>query len=136
MHACVLVADEGELYALLDHFAKNDGEEDKPEARWDYFGIGGRFEGALPLKSPRKIRRLFGLLPAKYISGASVAKKAEVDCERLLSDPPAAVYFLGKLHECPLFAEGEKLKRWEKEFRAVFDQIPADTTLRIVDAHS
>ena len=135
MHSCVLVADEGELYALLDRFAKSE-EEEKPTARWDYFGIGGRFDGALPLKKPRIVRRLFGLLPGGQTIRASVAKKSEVDCDQFLVDPPVAIFFRGELRECPLFAEKESLKRWQDEFRRLFDQIPEDRTLRIVDAHS
>jgi hypothetical protein len=136
MHACVLVADEGEIYELLNRFANYDGDEEKPEARWDYFGIGGLFEGALPLKTPRTVRRLFGLLSSKQISHATIAKKAEIDCACFLAEPPAALYFRGVLYECPLFAQGDALARWDEEFRRVFASIPEDTTLRIVDAHT
>ena len=106
MHMCVLVADDGEIYTVLDRFAKSDHEKPKPDSRWDYFGIGGLFEAALPLRQPRKLRRLGGLLPAGQTSRVSVAKKLEIDQQAFLADPPTALFFRGQLYECPLFAQG------------------------------
>lgn len=136
MHTCVLVADDRDIYDALDRFTKYDYEEPKPDSKWDFFGIGGRFEGALPLKQPRKLRRLFGLLPAGQTSRVSVAKKSEIDQQAFLAEPPVALFFRDQLYECPLFAEGEALAKWQAEFRQRFAQIPDDTTLQIVDAHS
>ena len=136
MHTCVLVADERNIYEALNRFSNHDHDEPKPDSRWDYFGIGGRYEGALPLKHPRKLRRFFGLLPAGETSRVSVAKKSEIDQETFLADPPAALFFRDQLYESPLFAEGEALATWQAEFRQRFAAIPDDTTLQIVDAHS
>ena len=136
MHTCVLVAEDGEIYAVLDRFTKYDHEDPKPDSRWDFFGIGGRFEGALPLRRPRQLRRFFGLLSAGQTSRVSVAKKSEIDQQVFLADPPTALFFRGELYECPLFAEGEALAKWQAEFRQRFADIPDDTTLQIVDAHS
>ena len=136
MHTCVLVAHDGDIYYALDRFANYDGDEPKPDARWDYFGIGGRYDGALPLKQPRQLRRLFGLLPAGSTRQVSVAKKFEVDQEAFLAEPPAALFYRGQLYECPLFAEGEALSVWQAEFRRRFAEIPDSMTLQIVDAHS
>lgn len=135
MHTCVLVADGRDIYEALDRFADYD-EEPKPDGRWDYFGIGGRYEGALPLLKPRKLRRFFGLLPVGQTRNVSVAKKSEIDQVAFLAEPPAALFFQDQLYECPAFAEGEELMRWQKEFRQRFSEIPDDTTLQIVDAHS
>lgn len=136
MHTCVLVADGRDIYEALDRFTKYDHDEPKPDSRWDFFGIGGRFEGALPLSQPRQRRRFFGLLPARQTSRVSVAKKSEIDQQAFLADPPAALFFRDQLYECPLFAEGEALAKWQAEFRQRFADIPDDTTLQIVDAHS
>ena len=136
MHTCVLVADDGDIYDVLDRFANHDDDEPKPDARWDYFGIGGRYEGALPLKQPRQLRRFFGLLPAGTTSHVSVAKKSEVDQEAFLAAPPMVLFYRGQLYECPLFAEGEALSVWQAEFRRRFSEIPDTMTLQIVDAHS
>ena len=136
MHTCVLVADGRDIYELLDRFATYDHRENTPESRWDYFGVGGRFANALPLRNPRKLRRCFGLLPAGTTSHASVARKHEVDQQAFLTNPPAALFFQDQLYECPLFAEGEELSQWQSEFRRLFAKIPEDTTLQIVDAHS
>ena len=136
MHTCVLVADGRDIYEALDRFANFDGASEKPDAKWDYFGIGGRFDGALPLQQPRQLRRFFGLLPAGRTSRVSVAKKSEIDQDAFLADPPAALFFRDQLYECPLFAEGEALAKWQAEFRQQFAKIPDDTILQIVDAHS
>ena len=136
MHMCVLVADDRDIYDALHRFTKYDHEPLKPESKWDFFGIGGRFEGALPLKQPRKLRRFFGLLPAGQTSKASVAKKSEIDQQAFLTEPPTALFFRDKLYVCPLFAKGEVLQNWQAEFRKRFAEIPDDTTLQIVDAHS
>jgi hypothetical protein len=136
MHTCVLVADSRDIYEALDRFTKYDHDEPKPDSRWDFFGIGGRFEGALPLRQPRQVRRFFGLLPAGQTSRVSVAKKSEIDQQAFLTDPPTALFFRGELYECPLFAEGEVLAKWQTEFRQRFAEIPDDTALQIVDAHS
>ena len=136
MHTCVLVADDRDIYEALDRFTKYDHEEEKPDSKWDFFGIGGRFEGALPLRQPRQLRRFFGLLPAGQTSRVSVAKKADIDQQAFLAEPPAALFFRDQLFECPLFAERETLAKWQAEFRRRFAEIPDDTTLQIVDAHS
>ena len=136
MHTCVLVADDRNIYEALDRFTNYDHEPRKPDSRWDFFGIGGRFEGALPLKQPRQMRRFFGLLPAGNTSRVSVAKKSEIDEQAFLAAPPTAIFFKDRLYECPLFAEGETLADWQAEFRRIFAEIPDETTLHIVDAHS
>jgi hypothetical protein len=39
------------------------------------------------------------------------------------------------LYECPLFAEGAALAKWQAEFRQRFAELPDETILQIVDAH-
>jgi hypothetical protein len=136
MHTCVLVADDRDIYVLRDRFARYDHREDTPDSRWDHFGVGGRFADALPLRHPRPIRRFFGLVSAGATSRASIAKKCEIDQDAFLADPPAALFYLDQLYECPLFADGDALANWRAEFRQRFAEIPEETTLQIVDAHS
>jgi len=136
MHTCVLVADDRDIYIALDRFTNYDADEPKPDSKWDYFGVGGCYEGFLVLKQPRSLRKFFGLLPAGETSRVSVATKAEIDQEALLAAPPDAIFFEDHLYECPLFAEGEALDEWRAEFRRRFYDIPPETTLQIVDAHS
>jgi hypothetical protein len=136
MHTCVLVADDRDIYEVLDRFARYDCREVTSESRWDFFGIGGRFANALPLKQPRQLRRFFGLLSGGITSRASIAKKYEIDQQAFLVDPPTALFFCDRLYECPLFAQGDALANWQAEFRRRFAEIPEETTLQIVDAHS
>lgn len=135
MHTSVLVADEGDVYELLDQFAAYDGDPDCEDARWDNFGVGGNFAGALPLLRRRAWRRMLPFLP-RWLTGASVARKSEVDKSAFLQDPPAALFFRGILYECPLTDEPEGMAEWVATFCKLFDEIPEGTTLQIVDAHS
>ena len=136
MHTCVLVADSRDIYEALARFTNYEDDEPTADSRWDYFGIGGRYEGALPLRKSRPLRRFFGLLPAGETTRVSVAKKSEIDQQAFLVEPPAALFFRDQLYESPLFAEGDELLQWQAEFRQRFAEIPDDTTLQIVDAHS
>ena len=136
MHRSVLVADSGDIYELLYPWSKYEDDAPKPQAKFDYFGVGGRFEGYFHLKQPRQLRKFFGLFSAGSTTRVSVAKKYEIDQDSLLRDPPAALFFRGELYECPLFAEGDKLSKWKMEFAQQFAQVPDDSTLQIVDAHS
>ncbi len=139
MHTSVLVADNGDIYDLLDRFAAYDGEPSSDDARWDNFGVGGIFAGALPLARRSAWRRWLPFVP-RWITGVSVARKSDVDTEALLSNPPMALFFQGVLHECPLSEEPEDdahiLAAWEATFRRLYDEIPEDATLQVVDAHS
>lgn len=134
MHTSVLVADDGDIYDLLDRFAAYDGEFRTEEARWDYMGIGGVFAGALPLTRRRSLRRWIPFAP-RLLTGASVARKFEVDNEALLAEPPMALFFRGRLHECPLSEEVHEVAEWRAMFRQLFADVPENAMLRIVDAH-
>jgi hypothetical protein len=138
MHTCILVADNGDIYDVLYPWSDydNDPNARQPHAKFDWFGIGGRYAGALPLKQPRMLSKFFGLLPPGESRRVSVAKKSEIDLQVFLAEPPAALFFRGSLYESPLFAQGEALEKWQAEFRDRFAQIPDDITLQIVDAHS
>ena len=135
MHTCILVADDRNIYEILDRFANYDEYPPKPDAKWDYFAVGGRFEGRLPLKQPRIVRRFFGLIPVGQTTRASVARKFEIDQQAFLASPPAALFFRDKLYECPLVNDPELIAKWDAEFRERFAVIPDDATLQIVDAH-
>jgi hypothetical protein len=135
---CILVADEGNIYELLFPWSDyNVPEKDRqPYARFDWFGLAKDEEWFLPLKTPRKLRKFFGLLPAGQTMRVSVAKKSEIDQDAFLASPPAALFFKGKLYESPFFAEGAELAKWKDEFRNRFKDIPDNATLQVVDAHS
>lgn len=136
MHFSLLVADDRDIYHVLDRFALYDHREPMPDSRWDYFGISSREDDALPLKRPRPLRRFFGLVSAGSTTCAWVAKKHEVDQPALLADPPAALFFRDRLYECPILCDGDALANWHAEFRRRFAEIPDDTTLQVVDVHS
>jgi hypothetical protein len=120
---------------LLEEFADYDGARTNPKSKFDWFEIGGRFKGMLHLKQAKKTRRFFGLLPGFPVTRVSIAKKDEIDQQRLLSDPPAALLYRRQWSSSPFFAEGEALAKWREEFARLFAEIPDGTTLTIVDCH-
>jgi hypothetical protein len=136
MHTYLLVAGDRKIPEMLEPFADYDGEGNNPDARFDWFEIGGRFAAALPLKNPRRLRRFFGLLPAGFTSNATAARKSEVDHEALLADPPAALLFRGQWLSSPIVLEGRLPEAWRSQFASAFAQIPDETLLTIVDCHS
>jgi hypothetical protein len=107
-----------------------------PKGRVDYYCVGGKWDGFLQLRQPRKLRRLFGLLPPGCTSRVSSAKKSEIDQQALLADPPAALLFRGQWFASPIFADGDALDTWKAQFSRRFSQIPDETTLTVVDIHS
>jgi len=69
---------------------------ENPNARLDCYEVGGRWDGFLQLRSPRRLRRFFGLISAGSTCRVSSARKIEVDQHALLTDPPAAFLFLNQ----------------------------------------
>ena len=136
MHTPVLVADDREIYQVLDRFLLSDHREPTRDSKWDYAAISKQDADAMPLKRPRQLRRFFGLLSAGTTTRAWIAKKYEVDQQAFLADPPAALVFRDRLYECPILPDRGALANWHTEFRQRFTEIPEDTTLQIVDAHS
>lgn len=136
MHTYLLVAGDSEIHEMLEPFADYNGDEDNPNARFDWFEIGGRFGSTLPLKSPRPSRRLFGLLPGASASKVTSARKSEIDQQALLANPPAALLFRGKWLSSPIVLEGKLPETWQSQFASAFHQIPDKTLLTVVDCHS
>jgi hypothetical protein len=136
MHTYLLVAGDGKVPEMLEPFADYGGEGRNPNARFDWFEVGGRFGAALPLKAPRKLRRFFGVFPAGFTSKATEARKSEVDQQALLEDPPAALLFRGQWLASPIVLEGKLPETWRSQFADAFVQIPDGTLLTVVDCHS
>ena len=136
MHTPLMVADEGDIYELLDRYTNYDEETSGPEARWDYFGISRNPIDFFQLKQPKKLRKFFGLIPAGETSQCPVAKKSEIVQEGLLSNPPAALFLDDVLYECPIDCDDESLSNWTALFRDKFMTIAEGRTLQMVDAHS
>lgn len=136
MHTYLLVAGDGKIPELLEPFADYGGEGNNANARFDWFEIGGRFGAALPLKTPRRLKRFFGLLPAGFTSNTTAARKSEVNQEALLADPPAALLFRGQWLSSPIVLEGRLPETWRSQFASAFTQISDETLLTVVDCHS
>lgn len=134
------------LAAKMQEWAREDGGvEDgrlfrwttsNPQAQYDYYKIGGRFDGYLELLRPRPLGFLGRLFGAKPKSRVNVARKSEVDLEAIRKDPPAALLLDGEWHECPISTDPEVLAEWDARFTELFDSIAPDALLTVVDVHS
>jgi hypothetical protein len=135
MHTLLLVIGDG-IDDQLVPFAGWGDNEDNPEAKFDWYEIGGRWKGFLQLRAPRLQKRLFGFLAPRKESRTNTARKHEIDSDALLADPPAAVLFRGQWHEGPIQLDGPPDVEWASQFRNIYNQIPDDAQLTIVDIHS
>ncbi|MBK9580114.1 MAG: hypothetical protein IPO40_23865 [Fibrobacteres bacterium] len=136
-HICILVADKRSIYEALDEFANYDDGRRRKNPMFDYFGLGGRFEGTLTLIEPRKLKKFFGLINAGTTKQANTALKCEIDSEPLLENPPNMLFFDGKLHKSKVgfFDNPAEERKWKTKFAEIFSKIPDSELLQIVDAH-
>jgi hypothetical protein len=107
-----------------------------PDSKYDWYVVGGRFPGCLRLKQPVQPsgwRRLFGAGPKDR---GNQARKADIQQDLLLADPPTALLFEGRWHECPFTSDAAELEKWRTQFAGLFASIPDDALLTVVDMHS
>lgn len=134
------------LAAKMQEWAREDGgvesgrlfrwSTSNPQAQYDYYKIGGRFDGYLELLHPRPPGLLGRLFGAKAKSRVNLARKSEVDLEAIRNDPPAALLLDGQWHECPISTDPETLTEWNVRFARMLDAIAPDALLTVVDVHS
>ena len=132
MHGmCLVVGEKPEL--LLEKYA--DWATDQG-GKFDWFEIGGRFKGYLKLKSPRPVGALKRLFGGRPITEVNQATKQEIDQAAIKANTPTAIIFEGEWLECPLTSEQSALEDWSRTFQTVFERIPSDVLLTVVDFHS
>jgi len=134
MHIYLLVACYGKIPDLLEPFADYGGEGTNEKAKFDWFQVGGMFKAGLPLKQPRKTKRLFGLFTTTA-SRVIIAKKSELELEELLEFPPLAFLFGGRWSESKLLPDEQEAAQWRAELTQRLGEVPDDTTLTVVDCH-
>ena len=101
MHARLLVVGddvEKQLEPFIDPAAFEspaDGVDSprSPNAKYDYYVLGGTWKHSLELKSPRKVPGWFGLF-TKEINKTHTALKSEIKEDALLSHPPVSVLYM------------------------------------------
>lgn len=94
-----------------------------PQSRWDWYTIGGRWEGDLPLKTG---------------DGASAAAIGQIDLDKLPS--PAALVAEGHWQEVGHIgwfgqideSEGEL---WDERVKKILESLSDDTQITLVDCH-
>jgi len=95
-----------------------------PKSKWDWFEVGGRWDGMLVLKDGRTVNE---------------AKKNEVDWSK--TGKAFGILHEGKWHENAkmgwfgMTSDEKSEKRWEKEYQEVMDSIPDDTLITVIDCH-
>ena len=109
---------------------------ENPRSKYDWYQVGGRFAGFLHLREPLPASWWQRLLGKGPIDRASRALKHQVDAGAVLADPPAALLVDGVWHECPLTTDEGRLSAWKSEFAALFEDVPSDSVLTVVDIHS
>lgn len=133
-HSLVIVVSD-HVRDQLEPFA-DWGETNDANAKFDWYEVGGRFNGYLKLKAPRRrgfVARLFG---AGFMMHVNRAKKSEVDIEQIQKNIPAAILKDGIWHEGPFDHGPEVNAKWRDDFLAVFDTVADDDLLTAVDCHS
>jgi hypothetical protein len=143
MHACLLVIGDDvakQLEPFMDPaaFESSVGSEDSPrspDAKYDFYIIGGKWKHLLELKSPRKVPGLFGLF-TKGIDKTHTALKSEIREDALLSHPPVSLLNAG-VWEDAKFAIGKPSDDdWRRHFEQMFRSLPDSARLTIVDYHA
>lgn len=107
-----------------------------PQSKYDWYEEGGRFSGYLRLKVPHRAsgwRRWLGFKPSDRVNKA---RKADIQASFVLDDPPTALLHEGAWQECPFTTDLQELERWKARFRSLFDSIPDDSLLTIMDLHA
>ena len=97
---------------------------------WDWYVIGGRYEGTFAMKDGYEDLFL------------NTAPKQAIDFEQCLEFGSYAILHKGVLHTREIsdasgwFDRVKDRDEWAKEWRAVIDSLPDDTLLTIVDCHN
>lgn len=109
---------------------------ENPEAKFDWYQVGGRFAGYFRLQQPVPPswwRRLLGKGPVDRVDRAL---KREVDAQAILAHPPADLLWNGVWHEGPISADEQELVQWQLRVEKLFAEVPEDALLTAVDLHS
>ena len=141
MHASLLVIGdniEEQMKPFIDPFAFDSEPADYvrgPNAKYDYYSIGGNFRHMLELKHPRKEPYMFGLLK-KEVTKTCSAKKSEINVESLLLHPPVSVLINGVWEDADFIIGQAPNEDWLKRFDEIFSSLPESAKLTILDYHT
>jgi hypothetical protein len=114
--------EEGKLYTFSTY---------NPKSKWDWYEAGGRWAGLLLSKSGEEV--------------FSCKKKdiayREGEKQRVQAIMTFALLYKGEWHEegamgwWGMVSNEKEAFSWEKEFNTIFDSIPDEETITIVDCH-
>ena len=126
-----LLAHGGENYETIEDFATDyfgyevqDGKFgyiENPNAKWDWWELGGRWGEHLPLCTG---------------TNSSQARIEMIDVGKL--DAPAAILYRGEWIECegnPWRTTDEEAEKWHSKTKALMSDIPPGTMVSVVDCH-
>lgn len=116
-----------------------------PKSKWDWYSIGGRWLGFLPLK-PNKEATMkgepgaFGNDPINGGRGADQARKEDVDWDRIEYSPMAFVKNgewkqKGQMGWFGVSSNNKTDEDWEAEWKAGLKGVPEDQLVTVIDCH-
>ena len=143
MHACLLVVGdnvEAQLEPFMDLAAmgiavEGDDPARNPDAKYDYYVVGGRWKHRLELKTPRKVAIWFGLFSRRIVK-THTALKSEIKLESLLRHPPVSILYNGSWEDAELVIGSPPNDQWCRRFEKILRSLPDSARLTIMDYHA
>jgi len=102
------------------------GYYSNPNAKWDWYSIGGRWSGILPGKNGEKL---------------DTARLKELNVEKIIENPPFAIvkggiwFEKGDMGWFGMTHSEKKDTEWINEVRAIFEGIDPEDFVTVVDCH-
>lgn len=123
---------EGEVHAGRLTF----WSRENPQAKFDWYTIGGRFSGYLRLLDPRAPSFLGRLLGKKPTDRVDQARKRELVLDHVLDDPPVGLVANGSWIDRGWSADEAADEQWKQQFAERFRRVDDDELVTVVDLHS
>lgn len=111
-------------------------ERMNPNSKFDFFKIGGRFDGYLRLRAPRRPSLLGRLVGKKEISQVNRAFKHEIETQAVVENPPFAILVGEAWVEQGWSSEAPNDDQWRQQFAQRFAAVGESEMITVVDVHS
>ncbi|HEX6098284.1 MAG TPA: hypothetical protein VF432_18300 [Thermoanaerobaculia bacterium] len=109
---------------------------DNPNAKFEWYKIGGAFSGYLHLRQPRQPSAFGRMLGRKAVERVDHALKREIVIEEVLDSPPFALLANGVWVEQGWSQDAPSDDAWRQQFAQRFHLLPDDAPLTVVDIHT
>lgn len=102
-------------------------------AKFDDYEIGGRYEGYLRPANANPTGFIARMIGKAAAQGVNQALKGEINHQRIVENPPGALLHAGTWIEAPYATFSDE--DWRRHFISLFEQIPDNLLLTVVDKH-